>query len=328
MSISSTMKKAVLHLLVSLLFLSVNTNIFATTPQFDSGEESSLYTSGILSVSQNESEVYVENMSGSAIAIRVSWDGEDPDGAGKGKDSFLHSNVLPKMRINRPLNEHTSVQIWAWDSAGKKIDSCSHSLSNPRVLEGQPLYLGPVLSVHQTETEIVVENISVSTVSIRISWNNADPGGIGNGEGSFLNNNVSPNMRLRQPLKDYESVQIWAWNKNGKVVDSCNNLLKNEDELQGQKLYVGNIFSVSQTETKILVENLSTSPVSIRISWDDQDQNAMGKGEDSTMHSYVTQNMVIKQEIKEHFSVQVWAWGASGELADFCSVQIIPELNE
>ena len=180
--------------------------------------EKVLYTSEVLSVTQIEAEIIVKNISKFSIAVRISWDGHDPNGIGKGKDSSLHSNVAPDMKISREFKDHTSVQLWAWNRSGQLIDSCNIRISTSI---GNILYTGSVLLVGQTGSKIVIENISSSPVAIRISWDGNDPHGFGKGEDSVLHNNVSPTMRISQNFNKHTSVQIWAWDLSGKLKDAC-----------------------------------------------------------------------------------------------------------
>lgn len=84
------------------------------------------------------------------------------------------------------------------------------------------IYEGNALKVSQTVTAVIVENISPSPVAIRISWNECDPHGAGlPGCQSYLDNWVAPGERVQQPLSNFYSVQIWAWDSSGRLVDSC-----------------------------------------------------------------------------------------------------------
>lgn len=90
------------------------------------------YRSHVLLIKQVRSEIVVENISKSPIAIRISWDGNDPYGTGRGADSFINDNVIPRTYINKNFHGHNSVQIWAWGPWPSKalIDSCSLSIDN------------------------------------------------------------------------------------------------------------------------------------------------------------------------------------------------------
>jgi len=90
-----------------------------------------LYRGNAMLVSQTESEIVVENISKSAIALRISWDNKDPSGTGKGEDPFINNWVTPGMRINRELKNHASAQVWAWGTSGELIDSCNLTIDRP-----------------------------------------------------------------------------------------------------------------------------------------------------------------------------------------------------
>lgn len=84
------------------------------------------------------------------------------------------------------------------------------------------IYEGNALKVSQTITTVVVENISPSPLAIRVSWNECDPNGLGlPGCQSYLNNWVAPGESVQQPLSNFYSVQIWAWDSSGHLVDRC-----------------------------------------------------------------------------------------------------------
>ena len=84
------------------------------------------------------------------------------------------------------------------------------------------IYEGNALKVSQTITAVIVENVSPSPLAIRISWNECDPNGVGlPGCQSYLDNWVAPGESVQQPLSDFSSVQIWAWDSLGHLVDKC-----------------------------------------------------------------------------------------------------------
>lgn len=89
-----------------------------------------LYEGRVLKVFQTPSEIVVENIYGSPVVIRVSWDGKDRDGVGKGGDSFIDDSVEPNERISRKFMDHASAQIWAWDPSGALVDSCDLSVKS------------------------------------------------------------------------------------------------------------------------------------------------------------------------------------------------------
>ena len=80
--------------------------------------------SDVLKATQSKEEIVVENKHDSMVAIRISWDGADPDGKGEGRDSYLDNSVYPRQIISRKIDKHTSVQIWAWGTDGDLLDSC------------------------------------------------------------------------------------------------------------------------------------------------------------------------------------------------------------
>lgn len=84
-----------------------------------------LYEGDVLFVIQTESEIIVENIYKSAVAIRLSWDNKDPYGTGAGVDSYINNWVPPKKSLKRKFKDHESVQTWAWGSSGALIESCN-----------------------------------------------------------------------------------------------------------------------------------------------------------------------------------------------------------
>ncbi|MBN1993655.1 MAG: hypothetical protein JW953_13220 [Anaerolineae bacterium] len=100
-------------------------------------------------------------------------------------------------------------------------------------------------------------------------------------------------------------------------------------ETRGSILYEGSILQVAQTLTEVVVENISTVPVAVRISWDGKDPWGIGDGEDSYFDDWFTSHEVVRRPFKHHQSVQVWAWGGSGGIVDSCNLpgcdlQIMP----
>ena len=47
-------------------------------------------------------------------------------------DSFLDNWVEPKDEIRLPFKNFNSVQVWAWDSTGALVDSCSADLEEDK----------------------------------------------------------------------------------------------------------------------------------------------------------------------------------------------------
>lgn len=86
------------------------------------------YQGNALLVRQTETEIVAENIYDSPVAIRISWDGDDPHGIGSGTDSFIDNYVVLKGHISRKLKNRTSVQVWAWGTSGALVDSCSFSI--------------------------------------------------------------------------------------------------------------------------------------------------------------------------------------------------------
>ncbi|MFL7794717.1 MAG: hypothetical protein AB8I69_21415 [Anaerolineae bacterium] len=93
-------------------------------------------------------------------------------------------------------------------------------------MEGTVLCQGSTLLMIQTDSEIVVENVSESTVAIRVSWNECDPWGTGPPEcRSYIDNRVRQGERVRQTIRDETSVQVWVWDSTRELVDSCDSPL-------------------------------------------------------------------------------------------------------
>ena len=82
----------------------------------------------VLWVTQTETKIIAKNVQDYPVAIRISWDGRDPYGTGKGRDSYIDNWVTSKERVSRNFSDHTSVQIWAWNSSGILVDSCGFAI--------------------------------------------------------------------------------------------------------------------------------------------------------------------------------------------------------
>jgi hypothetical protein len=95
-------------------------------------------------------------------------------------------------------------------------------------------------------------------------------------------------------------------------------------KVEGKERYRGIVLLVSQTESGIVVENTSSYPVAIRLSWDKRDPWGTGAGEDSFIDNWVPAGERVSQPFKEHSSVQIWAWGTSGSVVDSCSLSLSP----
>src|SRR5262245_34063717 len=92
--------------------------------------------------------------------------------------------------------------------------------------------------------------------------------------------------------------------------------------------YRGSALLVTQSETAIIVENISSSPTAIRISWDEQDPYGTGVCPDSPGDCFIDDSVAPGQriggKIKNHSSVQIWAWGAQGNLVDSTNLRVSP----
>ncbi len=232
--------------MIALMFLGLITIVIQGTNVWGCVPEGSteLYKGKVLLVVQTESEVVVKNISDSAVAIRLSWDGKDPGATGKeGSDSYLSSGVKPEKCFTRSVKEHISVQVWSWGSSGELADSSdvplkkSEDASEPKEKKeaeekkeskkSEELCKGDVLLVMQTKSDIEVKNVSNDPVAIRISWDEKDPGGSGaKGSDSYLDNWVKPGKLVTRKIKKHKSVQTWAWGNSGTLVDSCSSPVK------------------------------------------------------------------------------------------------------
>jgi hypothetical protein len=92
----------------------------------------------------------------------------------------------------------------------------------------------------------------------------------------------------------------------------------------GTLLYEGKVLRVIQTESEIIVENISSNLVAIRVSWDKKDRHGVGKGDDSFINNWVRPNEWLNRKFLKHSSVQIWAWGTSGALVDSFSLSLTP----
>lgn len=77
------------------------------------------------------------------------------------------------------------------------------------------------IAICKTNSEISVENVSRNTLSIRISWDSQDSNGIGEGEDSYINDSVEPNKKVTRKIKHHTSVQVWVWDRENNLVESC-----------------------------------------------------------------------------------------------------------
>lgn len=119
------------------------------------------------------------------------------------------------VKKSHPVRPRRSL-VWIALVSAATVIACGAS---PNV-SGRELHRGSVLLVIQTEREIVAENLSQSPVTVRISWDDLDPWGVG-GADSFIDNWVLSQKRVARPFKAHISVQIWAWGTSRSLVDSC-----------------------------------------------------------------------------------------------------------
>ena len=98
---------------------------------------------------------------------------------------------------------------------------------------------------------------------------------------------------------------------------------------QGTERYRGPVLLISQTTQDIIVENISSGSVAIRVSWDDQDPWGRGdcpkSPEDCFIDNWVTPGEYVRGKIKAHISVQVWAWGTQDGLVDSANLAIVSQ---
>lgn len=79
---------------------------------------------------------------------------------------------------------------------------------------------GQVLVVTQSGTQVTAKNIAEFPVTIRISWDNQDPGGIGGGDSIISKEWITQNNSFSGDITSHASAQIWAWDSTSKCVDS------------------------------------------------------------------------------------------------------------
>ncbi len=188
---------------------------------------------------------------------------------------------------------------------------------------GSPVsYQGNVLKVTLTDSTVVVENVSAFPVAIRVSWDGADPSGIGAGPDSFIDWWVAPGEQVIRAFNSHFSSQGWSWDSTGALVDAFDIPITQSPGGGSTVLYQGSVLSVSQADSNIVVKNISAGPVAIRISWDDADPDALGRGSDSYLDSYVLPNESVVRPINQHSTVQGWSWDSSGALVDSFNVSI------
>jgi uncharacterized repeat protein (TIGR01451 family) len=97
-------------------------------------------------------------------------------------------------------------------------------------------------------------------------------------------------------------------------------------QLNGIVLYDGSHLRVTQLLTRVVVENRSSGPLAIRVAWDGCDPDAMGgpPGCDSEIDNSVGPGEHVARPIKNHYTIQSWAWGTDGGLVDSCDLQVVP----
>lgn len=114
-------------------------------------EGKEIYRGSVLLVIQDGSEIIAKNISNQPVAIRISWDGDDPYGTGLG-DSFIDNWVEPKSCISQAIKNHTSVQVWAWGESGGLIDSCKKFISSLLKPNKLLIFYGWPSCINQTNT--------------------------------------------------------------------------------------------------------------------------------------------------------------------------------
>lgn len=63
-----------------------------------------------------------------------------------------------------------------------------------------------------------------------------------------------------------------------------------------------------QENTVVIIKNISTKPLSVRVSWDRNDPFGTGDGLDSYFEPVLLPNQSFSQEIKNHITAEMWAW--------------------
>lgn len=63
-----------------------------------------------------------------------------------------------------------------------------------------------------------------------------------------------------------------------------------------------------QENTVVIVKNISTKPISVRVSWDRNDPFGVGDGLDSYFEPVLLPSQSFSQEIKNHITAEMWAW--------------------
>ena len=91
-----------------------------------------LYESIRLLVVQTDSDVVVENVSSSPLEIHISWDGEGIDTDGQSDDLEHDKWTSPGDYLSQTYEEHSSVQVRAFNRADELVDSCNVPLVIPR----------------------------------------------------------------------------------------------------------------------------------------------------------------------------------------------------
>lgn len=89
------------------------------------------------------------------------------------------------------------------------------------------------------------------------------------------------------------------------------------------KLYESILLLVVQTDTDIVVENISNSRVKIYLSWDGQGIDTTSQMGDIVHEEWIKPGDHLLQNYGKHSSVQVRAFNKAGELVDSCNVSIV-----
>ncbi|MCP4366638.1 MAG: hypothetical protein GY797_00780 [Deltaproteobacteria bacterium] len=294
---------------------SKNSESVADTP--DASQAIERYKGSVLRIVQTETEVIAKNISDAPVEIRIAWD--------TGHDTYLDNWVEPGESVAQNINNHKSVMVLAWGSSNALVDEFEF------LLQAEVLYNGKVLLITQAISKITVQNISDSPIAIRMSWDDKDPDGSGaKGSDSYLDNWVEPGELVEREIMKHTSIQSWAWDSSGALVDSFSSppITKDEPSLsdiqyEGNVLFdEGNVLFVTQTDSEIIVKNISDFPVAIRISWDGGDPFGTGRGEDSFIDNWVPPGERVTRPFNEHTSTQIWSWDSSTALVDSCDLTL------
>ena len=94
----------------------------------------------------------------------------------------------------------------------------------------------------------------------------------------------------------------------------------------GVVLYNGPALEVTQVLTRVFVGNISSEPVAIGSSFDSCNPDGIFPTpcDDSVFDDWVSPQECISLPIKNHFSMQSWAWGNSYTLVDAYDISVVP----